>query len=669
MPLERIHAYHLVRVLRMTIPAVVLALIGVFIWNYSNPPSDESPAVPTPPRLVENVSELFEEIKFSHSDTDGGHQAFTVEARTNLGLSDGNHILEDVTVTLFAEDGHTPERGIHGDRCGYNQASLNVQCDGNVELQIDPLTSGRTEALIYSHPSGTITTLDVTEILRPGQFQARSNQMSLRVDDDVLEIRGGVRIVMDGGAILTTEYARYLQDRELVEVSGGFQLVLSTGTVSGERAEINLTPGILQPVRVRAWTNVSLELAAAENHTVVTADEVSVGFSEGVVIEAQARGHASLVSADGTLSGDVLDARFDQFNRLQSIDSEGRAEMLLAGGERLRSARIRNELAGTVSTTEDAILEVGDYRLEGSYFYVERGDLILFRTNRPVVLAMPDGSSRSRETEATFDPDTRTLISLIQSGAVEFFEGERTAQADTVELHPGSDRIDLRGGAVIRDVVFQIEAAEISIERNAETFSAVGAVRTLWTDKSEPVMVWSQEAQGDENRIVFSGGADLWTGNTHVTAARLEVNPDRGNFLATQDVVSVLDDLRVWSERMEFDEQGGALHHSGGVRAIFDDIELSSDDLSATLQGGEPDEVHASGNVRLEGPEFRTQSDRAVYSRSKGTIELAGEESAVFDATNGMVAGCRLILEVETRDATVESEDECRVVTRRSVAP
>ncbi len=107
MRLERIHAYHLVRVLRVTVPIVVLALIGVLVWNYQNRPTQETAVLPPPPKLVENVSELAEEITFSR--TEGGRTAFTVEARTNLGFADGRNLLEDVTVVLFSEDGSTPE--------------------------------------------------------------------------------------------------------------------------------------------------------------------------------------------------------------------------------------------------------------------------------------------------------------------------------------------------------------------------------------------------------------------------------------------------------------------------------------------------------------------------------------------------------------------------------
>ena len=85
MALERIHTYHIVRVLRMVVPLVVLALIGVLIVNYQNRSREEITAAPVTPKLVENVSELAEEIRFSREEA--GRTAFTVEARSNLGFA------------------------------------------------------------------------------------------------------------------------------------------------------------------------------------------------------------------------------------------------------------------------------------------------------------------------------------------------------------------------------------------------------------------------------------------------------------------------------------------------------------------------------------------------------------------------------------------------------
>ena len=669
MRLERIHAYHVVRVLRVTIPVILLALMGVIIWNYQDRSSDDPARLPPPPKLVENVSELAEEIKFS--ETEGGRTAFTVEARTNLGFTDGRNLLEDVTVVLYGDDDFIPERRIHGDRCGYDEGNNNIQCDGNVEMQLDGITSGRTAAMTYSHESRTITTLAATEIARPGAFQGRADRMSLHVEDNVLDVSGSVRIVMADGAVLETETARYDQNANLIRVADGLRITNTQGTVTGSQAEIELNPQTLEPRLIRISDDVRAQLSVPSSLLTLMANELAVRMSQRRVIGARADGHAVLESLEGEtarlLTGDTLDAAFDESGRIQSVEAQGNGQMRLEGGERLESQSIRNEFSGAISTSEDSVLQLGEYRLDGSYFVVQQGDVITFRTDRPASIAMPAGLLRGGRTEAQFDPDTGTLISLVQNGDVQFVQDGRTGSAQRIEIQDGGSRVLMAGDSRIEDAAFQVNATEILLNQENGSFRAVGTVRTLWTDSEEPVLVLSGQAEGNETRITFTETAELWSGNTHVSASMIDVDPTRRSFVAIDEVVSMIDDLRFWSGRMEFDEQGGTLYHSGGVRAVSDEVELHAADLQVRLIDGEPDEVVATGNVSVQGPEFDGRGDAVIYDRSSATITLTGQEAEVSDSVNGAVSGCRLVLDVETRDATVESDDDCRVVSRRPV--
>ncbi len=669
MRLESIHAYQLVRVLRVIVPVVVLSLLTVIVWNY-RARSRELPAVlPPPPKLVENVAELAEEIKFSQ--TEGGRTSFTVEARTNLGFTDGRNLLEDVTVVLYGDDELVPQRRIRGDRCGYDQETNDIRCDGNVEMQLDAETSGRTSAMTYNHESRIIRTLAVTEIVRPGDFRGRADRMSLRVADNVVDVSGSVRIVTADGAILETETARFDQDASVIRIGDGLRLTNPQATVTGVHAEIELRPQTLEPGEIRVWDDVVAELSGPSSLMTLKANELAVRMSQRRVIGARADGGAALESLEGTsarmLSGDALDASFDAVGRIQSVEAQGDGEMQLEGGERLESRWIRTDLAGAVSTGEDSLLELGEYSLEGSYFAVHQGDVITFRTDRAASIQMPAGSLRGGRTEARFDPETRTLISLVQNGDVRFVQDGRTGSAERIEIQSGGSRVILSGDSKIDDAAIQVNAAEIVLNADDGSFAAVGTVRTFWTGSQDPVMVHSGRAEGDDMRITFAEPAELWSGKTHVSASTIDVNPALRNFVAIDNVVSIIDGLRFWSDRMEFDEPNGTLHHSGAVRALANEVELTAGDLHINSIDGEPDAVVATGDVTIRGPEFDGRGDTAVYARSSATITLTGQEAKVSDPVNGAVSGCRLVLDVVTRDATVASDRDCRVISRRTV--
>ena len=670
MRLERIHPYHLVRVFRVIVPLVVLALISVLVWNYRSRPGENPAGLATPPKLVENVSELAEEIKFSQ--TRDGRTVFTVEARTNLGFTDGRNVLEDVTVVLYGEDDLVPERRIHGDRCGYDQETNDIECDGNVEMQLDAVTSGRTATMTYNHESRTITTLAATEIVRPGEFHGRADRMSLRVDENVVDVSGGVRIVMADGAVLQTQTALYDQRANLIRVADGLRITNSQGTVTGVQAEIELNPQTLEPRQIRVWDDVGAELSGPSSLLTLMSNELAVRMSQGRVIAARAEGDAVLESRDGEsarlLSGDTLDAAFDESGGIQSVEAQGNGQMRLEGGERLESRWIRNDLSGVISTAEDSVLQLGEVRLDGSYFVIQQGEVISFQTEHRASIEIPAVSLRGGQTNAQFDPETSTLISLTQNGDVEFEQGNRTGSAERIEIQAGGSRVLLAGSSRIDDARFQVDASEIILDEANGSFSAFGTVRTLWTDSEDPVLVLSGRAEGDDTRITFTETAELWSGSTHVSALTIDVDPTRRNFVAVNEVVSIFDGLHFWSDRMEFDEQSGTLNHSGRVRAVSDEVELNAAVLNVQLIDGEPDEVVATGDVSIHGPEFDGRGDAAVYIRSSAMITLTGRDAEVSDPVNGAVSGCRMVLDIETRDAIVASDDDCRVISRREVS-
>ena len=667
MALERIHTYHIVRVFRMVVPLVVLALIGVLIVNYQNQSREEITAAPVTPKLVENVSELAEEIKFSREEA--GRTAFTVEARSNLGFADGRNLLEDVIVSLYGEDGQTPERRIRSDSCGYDETTNDIRCEGNVEMQLDEHTTGRTAAMSYNHGTRTITALEETEVVRPDEFTGRADRMTLMVEQNILEIAGGVRITTTGGAVLEAGRARYYQKENRIEITGGLRLTTPAGTLEGVRAELELSPNTLDLRRMQVWEDIGVESLDPRNPLALTADELLVELLFGRVERALAQGR-TVLEAGGetehqTLFGDSLRASFDDAGYVRVIDAEGAGRMIFGPDQRLESQHIRSELAGVISTEEDSVLQVGDFRVEGSYFVVEQGEIIRFATDRPAVIKMESGHARGQRTEATFDPDSRVLLSLVQTGDAEFVQDDRTGAADRLEVYGDGESVLLDGNARVTDTALRIEASRIILNREDASFSAAGAVRTLWMDEGNPTLIVSVNADGNEERILFSGGAELWSGATYVKATTIEIEPGRRRFVASGGVRSTFDDVRFWSDELEFDEQAGIVHHSGNVRARSDEIQLDATDVRVTFDGDEPDRVVALGNVHVRGSDFDGRGDQAVYVQSIHTVTLTGPDAEISDVRRGAVRGCELVLDIETSDVRVNSEGDCRVVTRR----
>ena len=154
MRLQRVFIHRLVRLLRVLLPLVVLALAAVPAWNYLARRAQKSDSIRRGTQLPRDVSVHTEGFTFSR--TAGGRTLFTVHAKSNLGFKDNKGLLEDVNVTIYGATGNEPPKTIRGKKCTYNQETNDFQFDGEVEVQLDKKTTIRTEELIYNHLDATV---------------------------------------------------------------------------------------------------------------------------------------------------------------------------------------------------------------------------------------------------------------------------------------------------------------------------------------------------------------------------------------------------------------------------------------------------------------------------------------------------------------------------------
>src|SRR5438477_8844701 len=154
MPLERLFTHRLIRVLRVLLPFVVLALAAVPAWNYLARRAEKSNGARRGVQLPRDVSVHTQGFTFSR--TAGGRTLFTVHAKSNLGFKDNKGVLEDVDVTVYGATANEPPKTIRGKKCTYNQETNDFQFDGQVEVQLDDKTTIHTEELIYNHLDATV---------------------------------------------------------------------------------------------------------------------------------------------------------------------------------------------------------------------------------------------------------------------------------------------------------------------------------------------------------------------------------------------------------------------------------------------------------------------------------------------------------------------------------
>ena len=665
MRLEGSYSYQLVRALRVVLPFVVLVLIAIPAWRYWNPLVEETPVVPPPPQLVEDVEELMEGFRLSQDE--GGRTAFLIEARIQIGFLDGKNLLEDVKVTIYDEDPASPPREIFSDRCSYDQETEDILFEGNVEILFDSETSGRTQALAYNNREGTIRSTAPAEITRSGQFTGSAERMSFNTKNKVFGLDGGVRVAMSDGTVLESGAARYNSQSSFVTASQGLRVSFANGSVVGREGRADLDPDTQAVDHVRVDGALFAQSTNPESLGTLAAESLMLDVRNGRVRRADASGVVALASpSEGDLTGERIEGLFGEEGELQVVTASGSATMLFGSGRRLESSTIRNDLSGVVTTSEDSRLILDTMTATGSHFVIERGDVIEFRTEQPAVIEAPRGRSAGMQTQASFDAASGELVSLRQTGAVAFDLENRHGTAEAVEI--GTDgQVVLTGDTVVEDDALRVEARRITLDQDGDSFRAEGDVKTVYVDALDPVLVLANRARGADGRVVFSDEAQLWQASTHVQADTIEVYPDTRSFAAITDVRSTMEDTRVWAQRLDFDDQSGVITYAGGVRVRADDMELSAGELRVTLAAGDPDRVVATGDVEVRGDVFEGTGEQAVYVRSESTVTLTGKDAVVIDPSRGTLRGQRLVIDVEAGDVYADGDSSGRVISTRKL--
>lgn len=669
MRLEKVYIHHLIRGLQFAIPFVLLALMGVPVWNYLDRIAEEPVQEEVLPKLVKNMEALQEGFVFSQ--TVGQRTSFTIKAKTTLGFTDGRNILEDVSVTIFGE-GENPNRLIHSDRGGYDEATKNIYFEGNVEFELDDETIGQSTELTYNHETRRVESGGPVFLRRPAEFEMRADSFVLLIPDSMVLLNGSVKVLLEDGSSLQTASARFHERDGWVQVSGGVEITTDQGIINGEEASAEFLEETLRVSSLIIAGRVHAESVDLEQDWVLDADAMYFSLSpQGAMEGVSARGTVSLRSGDQqdsqSLFGDRIDGVFDQEGNIAGVEATGDARMVLGPDKELRSVRILNERSGKLMTFADSFLRLGHAQLRGQDFEIERGDVVRFRTARRASLKTDSALSTADRTEASFDPENGELIELIQTGDIRFSQGARSGTAGRLEVSLSGNKILLSGRPLVSDDLFSVEADAIVFDQTKEFFTATGNAKMLSLDSTDPILIIAGQAEGNADKIVYSDSVELWRDGFHVRGQEIEIFQVERRLVAVGNVESTIQELRADSDRLGFDEAIGLVHYEGNVHVQSGEMLLDADDVEATLMDGEPQRVVATESVVITGPDFLVKADKGIYSRSLQTITLYGRDAEVFDSTTGKVQGRKLLMNIEDKGVLVNGEDGSRVFSRRFI--
>ena len=674
--LERLFIHRFVRILRVVLPILVLALAAVPAWNYLVRRAQQtSESLRRGTQLPRNVSVHTEGFTFSR--TEGGKTLFTIHAKSNLGLKGNKGVLEDVDVIVYGSTENEPPKKIRGKNCTYDQETNDFQFNGNVEVQLDEKTFVRSEELIYTHHDKTVVSPQRATVEQLGTT-GHADRVEYALENGLLKLTGHVKIQTAERTEIQTDSALFQQKEYWTTMQGAVFIKSPNGWIRGTSGRAELLPETYKPKMITVNGDVTAE---SQSQSAGELWKVRAGWMEAAISSngsaerVKTRGNVELEKISGDLhqrlTGGEIDAQFNEQGRAEMIEARQNARMVLGMDQTLESNIIRSNAAGSVQTFDTSVLRLGDSTIQGREFTIQNSeDIVTFDTSRRADLKSGDRLSTADRTSARFDSHTNMLLELVQTGNFQFRDPQYQGRSATARFEDGGAVVILEGSPVVTDSEKRLEAAQIRLNQKENSFTARKDVRIVTKNSDEQVLVKAARAEGNGELMRYAGNVELWRGDAYIKAERLEaVGREKQHMRvhAEGNVQSILQAVRARSDKLDYDDTLGSAHYLGSVHAQKQDMLMESPDVTVRFRDGNVTEITAIDGVKASRAEQRGTGDRAVYDAATDSITLTGKSAQVRDKEHGLVQGARLVMKKNGETVSVESGIGERTLTQHPV--
>jgi len=152
------------------------------------------------------------------------------------------------------------------------------------------------------------------------------------------------------------------------------------------------------------------------------------------------------------------------------------------------------------------------------------------------------------------------------------------------------------------------------------------------------VLVKAQRAEGGSESVLYSGAVQLWRGAAYIKATRLDasVKDQQSTKVHAEGgpgapVQSYLQNMRVTSDTLDYDDSAGVARYLGHVHARKQDMILQTTDMTVHFRNNTVSEIVASGGVMVTRGDENGKGERAVYDAAKDVVTLTGNDVEVWD--------------------------------------
>lgn len=725
---------------------------------------------------------------YSNTRSDEERRVFTVRAARTLALKDGGTtILEDVSVEIFGREGNRHDI-LRTGRCEYHPGSGDLFSSGPVQIELNASrqAAGTTvrarggpgpvffeTSQVSFRQKGSMLATDQPVRFRIGTASGSAQGMTYATKAGWIELKKDIRAEWVPTAKgsdrlpvrLQAGYLRYESSQGeggAATLTGPLEITQGGRRVSADRASLfldarnRITRAMLEGhVRAAESSRTSEATVSAERVSAETdsssGELKSIVAEGGVAAEALSKGRESSVSR---LVGEHIEIHFRGAHPLpQSGKASGNARLTLDSVEQraltaseidfdFRPGRwdlreVRTAGAGELSMVPSGP-GAGERVVSAGQLVIglERGTRVrtlsglsgthvVFKPAPSAPPRSPVRESFSERLDAVFNPETRALSDMSQTGDFRFTDGERRATAERARYVSSTQVFEFEGRPRIEDDESRVSADQIVYDLRNDVAEGLGHVQSVHLAESgtphsppplsAPALPESTAPEGGDSpwrtwpthvladRVVaqkrsqfahYEGHVRAWHGSTLVEAAWLDVFR-MGRRMSAGEPVSTsslqpgtpgqgTDKHRVRerpsqpvlirADRLEVVDSGARASYRGNVQLQSENTVLNADRAEVVFSRARAPELsgiersRAEGHVRLVQPGRRATGERADYDAAAGKIVLSGGPPVLEDAKRGSTTGQRLTFFIRDDRLLIDGDVKSPVVSTHRIA-
>ena len=316
-----------------------------------------------------------------------------------------------------------------------------------------------------------------------------------------------------------------------------------------------------------------------------------------------------------------------------------------------------------------------------------------------------------RQLVAVFDPATRDVRSLEQSGDFHFRQADLEATADEAHDSVLTQTLTLLGHPQIWDPTARVHANRILIHLDSNTAEGVGQVQAMHFDTRKdstlPTNVVADWMTADRKSQTahYEGHVRAWHGTDVIESASLDFNQklrelssdtrvltshvqpaskaptSSGGGKRTADTIrsaatsqNGASPLTVRADGLKYFDEDRKARYTGNVELNTGDTRLRSDELDVYFSTGKTPDESAVQRAVADGHVHITQSMRyadgihADYDAALGEIIMTGGPPTLYDAEKGLTSGQRLTFYIHGDRLQVDGGSNSPTVSKHRVA-